>query len=146
MSMRTIRFTLNGAQGLGRDRAAPQPGRVAAAVRPVRRARKLRPGPVRLLHGAGRWRGGVGLPLFRAWVDGKTVTTVEELDADGELSMVQQAFIDRGAFQCGFCTPGFVLMTHQLLSEIRTRATTTSATISPATSAAARPIRRSSRR
>ena len=48
-------------------------------------------------------------------VDGKSVTTVESLDENGALSPVQQAFIDEGAFQCGFCTPGFVLMTHQLL-------------------------------
>ena len=47
--------------------------------------------------------------------DGKAIATVEGLDADGTLSVVQQAFIDSGAFQCGFCTPGFVLMTHQLL-------------------------------
>src|SRR5579864_6975386 len=40
-------------------------------------------------------------------VDGKQVTTVENLDANGELSPVQQAFIESGAFQCGFCTPGF---------------------------------------
>jgi carbon-monoxide dehydrogenase small subunit len=37
--------------------------------------------------------------------------------ADGALSNVQRAFIDCGAFQCGFCTPGFVLMTHQLLKQ-----------------------------
>jgi carbon-monoxide dehydrogenase small subunit len=30
---------------------------------------------------------------------------------------VQQAFVDEGAFQCGFCTPGFILMTHQLLKQ-----------------------------
>lgn len=48
-------------------------------------------------------------------LDGTTVDTIEGLDASGELSSVQQAFIDEGAFQCGFCTPGFVLMTHQLL-------------------------------
>jgi aerobic carbon-monoxide dehydrogenase small subunit len=49
--------------------------------------------------------------------DGKTVTTVEHLDASGTLSAVQQAFIDSGAFQCGFCTPGFILMTEQLLEQ-----------------------------
>ena len=48
-------------------------------------------------------------------LDGKTVTTIEHLDEGGTLSAVQQAFIECGAFQCGFCTPGFVLMTHQLL-------------------------------
>jgi carbon-monoxide dehydrogenase small subunit len=56
-----------------------------------------------------------GCLYFAVWVDGKSVTTVEHLDADGVLSHVQQAFVACGAFQCGFCTPGFVLMTHQLL-------------------------------
>ncbi len=58
-----------------------------------------------------------GCLYFGVWVDGKRVSTVEHLDADGSLSKVQQAFIECGAFQCGFCTPGFVLMTHQLLKE-----------------------------
>ncbi len=58
-----------------------------------------------------------GCLYFGVWVDGKQVTTVEHLDSDGSLSKVQQAFIDCGAFQCGFCTPGFVLMTHQLLKQ-----------------------------
>lgn len=49
-------------------------------------------------------------------LDGTQINTVEALDAGGALSPVQQAFIDEGAFQCGFCTPGFVLMTHQLLA------------------------------
>ena len=56
-----------------------------------------------------------GCLYFAVWVDGKSVTTVEHLDADGVLSHVQQAFVACGAFQCGYCTPGFVLMTHQLL-------------------------------
>jgi aerobic carbon-monoxide dehydrogenase small subunit len=50
-------------------------------------------------------------------VDGKQVNTVENLDADGPLSPVQRAFIECGAFQCGFCTPGFILMTEQLLAQ-----------------------------
>ncbi|HEY9214397.1 MAG TPA: (2Fe-2S)-binding protein [Ancylobacter sp.] len=50
-------------------------------------------------------------------VEGRALTTVESLDASGTLSPVQQAFIDEGAFQCGFCTPGFIMMTHQLLAE-----------------------------
>lgn len=50
-------------------------------------------------------------------LDGTSVETVESLDADGKLDPVQQAFIDQGAFQCGFCTPGFVMMTKQLLAE-----------------------------
>jgi carbon-monoxide dehydrogenase small subunit len=58
-----------------------------------------------------------GCLYFAVMADGKSITTVEALDADGKLSKVQQAFIDHGAFQCGFCTPGFVMMTHQLLQE-----------------------------
>jgi aerobic carbon-monoxide dehydrogenase small subunit len=50
-------------------------------------------------------------------IDGKVITTVEHLDAGGALSPVQQAFIESGAFQCGFCTPGFILMTEQLLAQ-----------------------------
>jgi carbon-monoxide dehydrogenase small subunit len=56
-----------------------------------------------------------GCLYFAVWADGKSITTVEALDADGALSPVQEAFIACGAFQCGFCTPGFVLMTQQLL-------------------------------
>ena len=48
-------------------------------------------------------------------VEGCEVQTVEN---ERELDTVQAAFIEAGAFQCGFCTPGFVLMTRQLLSEI----------------------------
>jgi aerobic-type carbon monoxide dehydrogenase small subunit (CoxS/CutS family) len=51
-------------------------------------------------------------------VDGKKVTTIEGLDAGGVLSPVQEAFIEEFAFQCGFCTPGFILMTHQLLAQM----------------------------
>jgi aerobic carbon-monoxide dehydrogenase small subunit len=50
-------------------------------------------------------------------VDGADVRTIEETGADGKLDAVQQAFIEAGAFQCGFCTPGFILMTRQLLDE-----------------------------
>ena len=50
-------------------------------------------------------------------VDGGEVTTVEGLDADGKLDPVQEAFIETGAFQCGYCTPGFILMIRQLLDE-----------------------------
>lgn len=54
-----------------------------------------------------------------AFVDGAEVTTIEHLDAAGTPSTVQQAFIDCGAFQCGFCTPGFVLATEALLARNR---------------------------
>ena len=52
-----------------------------------------------------------------AFADGAEILTVEHLARDGRLDPVQQAFIEAGAFQCGFCTPGFVLMTKQLLDD-----------------------------
>jgi aerobic carbon-monoxide dehydrogenase small subunit len=42
---------------------------------------------------------------------------VETIEGGSELDAVQQAFIESAAFQCGFCTPGFILMTRQLLDE-----------------------------
>ena len=48
-------------------------------------------------------------------IDGADVRTIEESQPDGQMDVVQQAFVETGAFQCGFCTPGFVLMTRQLL-------------------------------
>ena len=56
-----------------------------------------------------------GCLYLAAFVDGAEVTTVEQLAGAGTLSPVQEAFIEAGAFQCGYCTPGFVLMTTQLL-------------------------------
>ena len=44
-------------------------------------------------------------------------SSVETIEGGTELDAVQLAFIESGAFQCGFCTPGFVLMTRQLLEE-----------------------------
>jgi len=48
--------------------------------------------------------------------DGREVTTVEGLADNGELLPLQQAFVDAGAVQCGYCTPGFLLAAHALLS------------------------------
>ena len=45
------------------------------------------------------------------------IATVEGLSPDGSLTDVQQAFIDEGAVQCGFCTPGLVMAVHHLLDE-----------------------------
>jgi carbon-monoxide dehydrogenase small subunit len=42
---------------------------------------------------------------------------VRTIEGGAQLDAVQQAFVETGAFQCGFCTPGFVLMTRQLLDE-----------------------------
>ena len=43
------------------------------------------------------------------WADGKEVRTIEGEEKNGNLSRIQQAFVDEGAVQCGFCTPGFVM-------------------------------------
>lgn len=43
------------------------------------------------------------------WADGKEVRTIEGEERNGSLSRIQQAFVDEGAVQCGFCTPGFVM-------------------------------------
>lgn len=48
------------------------------------------------------------------WADGKEVRTIEGLEEDGKLSSVQQSFVDNGAVQCGFCTPGLILTTTAL--------------------------------
>ena len=51
------------------------------------------------------------------WADGKDITTTEGLvSSSGELAAVQQAFIDEGAVQCGFCTPGFIMSAHEIIS------------------------------
>jgi aerobic carbon-monoxide dehydrogenase small subunit len=58
-----------------------------------------------------------GCLYFAVFADGANVVTVEHSAGGGELDAVQSAFIQCGAFQCGFCTPGFVLMSRQLLDE-----------------------------
>lgn len=53
------------------------------------------------------------LPVSK--VEGKGVLTIEGLAQNGRLHPLQQAFIDHGAFQCGFCTPGQILQAYALL-------------------------------
>jgi carbon-monoxide dehydrogenase small subunit len=48
--------------------------------------------------------------------EGREVVTVEGLAAGEELHAVQQAFVEAGAVQCGFCTPGLIVASHDLLS------------------------------
>ncbi|WP_370830011.1 xanthine dehydrogenase subunit XdhC [Clostridium sp.] len=50
------------------------------------------------------------------WADKKKILTIEGIAKDGKLSEVQQAYIDEGAIQCGFCTPGLVLTTTALVN------------------------------
>jgi len=51
------------------------------------------------------------------WADGKTIRTVEGECADGKLSPVQEAYVEEGAVQCGFCTPGLVMTTTGFLEK-----------------------------
>ena len=54
------------------------------------------------------------------WADGKNIRTLESLmGPNGELSDIQQAFIDEGAVQCGFCTPGFIMSAVEVLESGR---------------------------
>jgi carbon-monoxide dehydrogenase small subunit len=49
--------------------------------------------------------------------EGREIVTVEGLaDDDGELHPIQEAFLEAGAVQCGFCTPGLIVATHDLLA------------------------------
>ena len=53
--------------------------------------------------------------VLAASATGRDIATVEGLNPDGSLTDVQQAFIEEGAVQCGFCTPGLVVAVHNLL-------------------------------
>ena len=53
--------------------------------------------------------------VLAAQADGHEVVTVEGLGEEGELHRVQEAFAETGAVQCGFCTPGLIVATHDLL-------------------------------
>lgn len=54
--------------------------------------------------------------LLAAQADGCSVQTVELLETDGVLNVLQQAFADKHALQCGFCTPGFLMSATGLLA------------------------------
>ncbi|GAA4894688.1 (2Fe-2S)-binding protein [Actinomycetospora straminea] len=55
--------------------------------------------------------------VFAVQAEGADVRTVESLARDGELSDLQQAFGDHHALQCGFCTPGFLMLAEGVLAE-----------------------------
>ena len=56
--------------------------------------------------------------LLAPLAEGKEITTIEGLSDPGRLHPIQQAFIDHNAFQCSYCTPGFILSAKCLLEEI----------------------------
>jgi carbon-monoxide dehydrogenase small subunit len=53
--------------------------------------------------------------VLAADADGRTIETVEGFASDGRLDEVQRAFVEAGAFQCGFCTPGMVVTAEALV-------------------------------
>lgn len=53
--------------------------------------------------------------MFAVQADGRAITTVEGLAADGQLHPLQQAFWEQQGLQCGFCTPGFLMTAMELL-------------------------------
>jgi carbon-monoxide dehydrogenase small subunit len=55
--------------------------------------------------------------VLAAEVPGRNITTIEGLSAGGELHPLQQAFVEHGGTQCGFCTPGIILAAKALLDE-----------------------------
>ena len=56
-----------------------------------------------------------GCLYLAVFADGSELTTVEGLATGNELHPIQHAFVEKSGFQCGFCTPGMILMTKELL-------------------------------
>jgi aerobic-type carbon monoxide dehydrogenase small subunit (CoxS/CutS family) len=55
--------------------------------------------------------------MFAAQTEGCEVLTIEGVERDGKLDPLQEAFLEYGAVQCGFCTPGMILSAKALLAE-----------------------------
>ena len=74
--------------------------------------------------------------FLAVWADGKTIRTAEGEAKGNRLSRVQQAYVDAGAVQCGFCTPGLVMSSTAFIEKHKGQPVTREGT--PGTSAAAR--------
>jgi len=59
----------------------------------------------------------LGCMVLAVDADGKSVETIEGLAEGSKLHPIQESFIEEGAVQCGFCTPGFIMTTKKLLEE-----------------------------
>ena len=55
--------------------------------------------------------------MYAAQIEGKIVTTIEGIAAEGNFHLLQEAFIEYGAVQCGFCTPGMIISAVDLLAK-----------------------------
>ena len=49
------------------------------------------------------------------WAEGKNIRTLEGLEEDGQITRIQEAFIEEGAVQCGFCTPGIIMSAVEII-------------------------------
>ena len=118
MKQRTIRFTLNGEQ----REVTVYPNDLLLNV--IREQEFL----TGTKYGCGIGECGVctvrvdGQPMLSCLmlavaVDGRQVVTIEGLARDSQLDPVQEAFLDHGAVQCGYCTPGMIMMSRSLLDE-----------------------------
>jgi aerobic-type carbon monoxide dehydrogenase small subunit (CoxS/CutS family) len=58
-----------------------------------------------------------GCLMLAVQADGATVETIEGLSESGEIAMLQQAFVEKNALQCGFCTPGMLMTGSELLKQ-----------------------------
>src|SRR4030088_3000970 len=114
-TQRTIRFTLNGeavsAQVASHENLVELLGRFGLAGARESCGQGLCGCCTVLVNGAAV----SGCLYLAAFADGAEVVSVGHLVANGQLDPVQEAFIAQGAFQCGFCTPAFILLTTQLL-------------------------------
>ena len=145
---RTIHFTLNG-ETVSADIAPHQTWSrcCSSASTCSARARAARRGCADAARCWSTARAVSGCLYLAAFVDGAEVVTIEHLAADGKLTPVQEAFLECGAAQCGFCTPGFVLMAGQLLDAASRSRRGRDPALSLRQSLPLRaPIRRSSRR
>ena len=107
---------LESAQGDRQYCGTRESGRDAAArLQSFRGARELRAGTLRLLHRAGEWTRGIRLPLPGRACRWRRGSDDRGTYRGGKLHPIQQAFIAKAGFQCGFCTPGMILMTKELL-------------------------------
>lgn len=57
--------------------------------------------------------------VLAAWADGKVIVTLEGLAKDGKLDPIQKTFMEKGASQCGFCTPGFIMVSKYVVEHKR---------------------------
>ena len=83
------------------------------------------------------------------WVDGRSIRTAEGETKKGSLSAVQQAYLDTGAVQCGFCTPGLIMTSRHSWKSTRAKKRSPaqrSGALMPATCAAARAMKASTGR